>query len=296
MFILVTLANGKQGRCIIPALLQDPNITIRALVHSESSESKFKADFPAKNLETIVGDLMLPADLARAMRNVDTVFHICPPMSAHEAHIGILVIQAAQNAGVKHFIFSSVLHPVRSKLLNHDIKRQVEEYLLESKLNWTILQPTHFLQNTKPKEIAENGKLPLPYNPENEMGFVDLRDMAEVVVKILRNPEHHYRARYELCGENMSYIQYAGLITKVTGKKVTVERVDSLAIAKKVANGDVDYEDRFNRMLLYYDRWGLVGNRNILEWILGKPIRTAEQYIRDSMSGTENSIGSGIEH
>jgi len=289
--ILVTLANGKQGRSIVPALLNRPDTIVRAFVHSDSSEQKLKTDFKSDNLETFVGDLMYPEDLAKAVQGVDSVFHIGPPMSIHEAHIGILVIQAAQNAGVKHFIYSSVLHPIRSKLLNHDVKRQVEEYLLESRLNWTILQPTHFLQNTKPVDISKSGKLPLPYNPENEMGFLDLRDMAEVVVKILENPEKHYRARYELCGENMSYIRYAELIAEVTGNKVTVERIDNAAIAKKVANGDVDFEDRFNRMFLYYDRWGLVGNSNILEWLLGKPIRTVEQYIKDSMSGKEKSIG-----
>jgi len=279
--ILVTLANGKQCRHVIPLLLER-SYTVRAFVHSESSAQKLKSDFKSENLELFIGDLMRADDLAKAMQGVDTVFHVGPPMSVHEPHIGILVIQAARKAGIKHFIFSSVLHPIRSKLLNHDVKRQVEEYLIESQLNWTILQPTHFMQNTKPAEAARSGKLQVTYNPDNEMGFIDLRDMTDVIMKILEKPEKHYRARYELCGENISYTKYAEMISRLTGQNVKAEKVDGGAIAKMAGNGDVDFEDRLNRMFFYYDRWGLVGNNNILEWLLGKPMRTVEQYIRDS--------------
>lgn len=285
--ILVTLANGKQCRHVIPLLLDLPNVLVRAFVHSQSSADNLKSDFNSDKLETFIGDLMYPDNIQNAMKTVHTVFHVGPPMSIHEAHIGILVIQAAQRAGVRHFIYSSVLHPIRSKLLNHDVKRQVEEYLIESRLNWTILQPTHVMQNTNPAAAVKQGKLLVPYTLDNEMGFIDLRDMADVVIKILKSPEKHYRARYELCGENISYTKYAALITKVTGKKVVAEKTDGGVLAKRIGgNRDIDFEDRLNRMFIYYDRWGLVGNSNILEWLLGKPIRTLEQYIKDSVEGS----------
>ena len=285
--ILFTLANGKQCRHVIPLLLDLPNVLVRAFVHSQSSADNLKSDFNSDKLETFIGDLMYPDNIQNAMKTVHTVFHVGPPMSIHEAHIGILVIQAAQRAGVRHFIYSSVLHPIRSKLLNHDVKRQVEEYLIESRLNWTILQPTHVMQNSNPAAAVKQGKLLVPYTPDNEMGFIDLRDMADVVIKILKSPEKHYRARYELCGENISYTEYAALITKVTGQKVVAEKTDGGALAKRIGlTGDVDFEDRLNRMFIYYDRWGLVGNSNILEWLLGKPIRTLEQYIKDSVEGS----------
>jgi uncharacterized protein YbjT (DUF2867 family) len=206
-------------------------------------------------------------------------------MSIHEPHIGFMVIQAAERAGVKHFIFSSVLHPIRSKLLNHDVKRQVEEYLIESSLNWTILQPTHFMQNTNPAEAVRTGILPVAYNPDNEMGFVDLRDLAEVTKNILDNPEKHFRARYELCGENLSYIDYAKLISEVSGGPVRVQRGDGIAIAKQASNGDRDYEDRLARMFYYYDRWGLVGNSNVLAWLLRRSPRGLREFIDDSSRG-----------
>jgi hypothetical protein len=68
------------------------------------------------------------------------------------------VIDAAKNAGVRHFVLCSVLHPMRTKLVTHKLKLQcvyprmpckyvdqagcvrVEEYLIESRMNFTILQ------------------------------------------------------------------------------------------------------------------------------------------------------------
>ena len=287
--ILITLANGKQCKNLLPFLFQDPDLVVRAFIHSESSAVRLreyvgKVGNPA-NLQVVIGDLLVPADIARAVEDVHTIFHVGPPMSVHEHHIGVLVIKAAEKAGVSHFIFSSVLHPIRSKLLNHDIKRQVEEYLIESSLNWTILQPTHFMQNTTPAEAADKGVLPVPYNPDNEMGFVDLRDLGAVTQQILREPEKHYRARYELCGENVSYTEYARLISKVSGKQVEVKLGSLLGVAKQFAGGDRDVADRFARMLFYYDRWGLVGNSNILQWLLGHEPRTVEGYIADSLAG-----------
>jgi uncharacterized protein YbjT (DUF2867 family) len=169
---------------------------------SEKSADQLKSDFNhPNNLETVVGDLLNVDDIAHAMTGVTTVFHVGPPLSVYEPHIGVLVIKAAAKAGVKHFIYSSVLHPIRSKLLNHDVKRQVEEYLLESSLDWTILRPTQFMQNSNPAEAVKSGFWPLTYNPDNEMGFIDLRDLAQVVAVVIENPPKHYRALYELCGE-----------------------------------------------------------------------------------------------
>jgi uncharacterized protein YbjT (DUF2867 family) len=258
--ILVTLANGKQCRSLIPLLLADPHVKVRAFVHSEKSADRLLSDFGnTDNLETFVGDLLSVNDVDSAMENVHTVFHVGPPMSVHESHIGIIVIKAAEKAGVQYFIFSSVLHPIRSKLLNHDVKRQVEEYLIESSLNWTILQPAHFMQNTNPAEASRKGALLVAYNPDNEMGFIDLRDIAQVTKNILENPEKHYRARYELCGENMSYTAYAQLISKLSGKPVKANKIDGNAVAKKISNGDRDFEDRMGRMFFYCSRMG-VGN------------------------------------
>jgi hypothetical protein len=61
------------------------------------------------------------------------------------------------------------------------------------------------------------------YNPDNEMGFIDLGDFAQVARNILEISQKHYRARYELYGETASYTDYAKLISKIGGKTVRVK-------------------------------------------------------------------------
>ena len=66
----------------------------------------------------------------------------------YETQLGYTMVDAAcresQVGNLKHFVYSSVLHPRIRKLLNHDCKRYVEEYLVESGLNYTIVQPKSY--------------------------------------------------------------------------------------------------------------------------------------------------------
>ena len=106
-------------------------------------------------------------------------------MHPREDSIGKIVIDQAKDANVSHFIFCSVLHPVRTKLLNHRIKIGVEEYLIESRLSYTILQPTHFMQNTQCKDIANKDIMYLMYSFDVLQGYLDLDDLAQVIIKIV---------------------------------------------------------------------------------------------------------------
>ena len=89
------------------------------------------------------------------------------------------------------------------------------------------------MQNSDPTEAIDKGFWRVPYNPDNEMGFIDLRDLAQVTKIILDHPEKHYRARYGLCGENMSYTQYAALMSAIGGKEVEIRKVDGAEIARR---------------------------------------------------------------
>ena len=113
--ILVTGAAGKTGRHILTALraLHRP---VRALVHSEATRQQIEA-LGVK--EVVPGDMLDPRTLAPAMEGVNAVVHIGPGMHPKESIIGINVIDAAHQAGVKRFVYSSVAHPQIEALVNH---------------------------------------------------------------------------------------------------------------------------------------------------------------------------------
>jgi uncharacterized protein YbjT (DUF2867 family) len=80
--------------------------------------------------DVIVGDITDQKILARAMDGVEKVYHVGPTLHPKEREMGFAAIDAARAAGVKHFVFSSVLHAIITDLIQHEIKRDIEEYLI----------------------------------------------------------------------------------------------------------------------------------------------------------------------
>jgi hypothetical protein len=115
MSTFVILLTNYRKRKTIPALhpapplqphIVNPRPRPQSATHAPG-QLPVKKDFDNPlNLETQVGDLLNPNDLAVAMQDVNTVFHVGAPLSVHEPHIaiGILAIKEAEKAGVKHFI------------------------------------------------------------------------------------------------------------------------------------------------------------------------------------------------
>ncbi|MER9598956.1 NmrA family NAD(P)-binding protein [Mesorhizobium sp. M0244] len=78
---------------------------------------------------------------------MDAVFHVGPAFAPNEVELGKNMVQAAVRAGVRKFVFSAVIHPVLSGLPNHAAKAPVEEAVINSDLEYTILHPTVVFQN-----------------------------------------------------------------------------------------------------------------------------------------------------
>src|SRR3546814_19595908 len=84
-----------------------------------------------------------PKIIARAMLGVDQIYHIGPSAHPREREMGFQMIDAAKKAGVAHFVFSSVLYAITTDLVQHAIKRDIEEPVLSYGLDFHILQPAN---------------------------------------------------------------------------------------------------------------------------------------------------------
>jgi uncharacterized protein YbjT (DUF2867 family) len=74
--ILVTAANGNQGKCLIPRLVA-AGAELRACVRSDASARALRAGGVS---DVLVGDLSDPAVLARATHGVETVYYVGPAL------------------------------------------------------------------------------------------------------------------------------------------------------------------------------------------------------------------------
>jgi len=287
--IVITCASGKQCSHLIPNLYETPSTRLRLVVNSENSLDRLQQQYPSA--EVIQADLTSTSNVARILQGATAVYHVGPSFHAHETQIGYQMIDAAikesKQGGFKHFVYSSVLNSQIRKMLNHDCKRYVEEYLIESGLNYSILQPTHFMDSFPIAMLMQMEKPVYHANWDPSIAFssVALRDLGEASAKVLKEREKHYYAQYALCSTGPeTYEELVATAGKVIGRDIKIEQrsyEDAVAALLKIIYGTEDVplgtRDGAQRMVLYYNFRGLVGSPNVLEWLLGrKPTSRAE--------------------
>jgi uncharacterized protein YbjT (DUF2867 family) len=277
--ILLTGANGKTGRAVLAALV-GLRADVRVFIRDESQWPALEA-LGAKSYA--LGDMLDPETIALAVAGCNKVIHIGPPMHPEEKIITSHFVEAARQQAVEHFIYYSVMHPLRREVRHHRLKLDTEELLIESGLPYTIAQPIRYMQHLLPiwTRVLEEGVHAMPFNTEVQFNVVDLKDLAEAVAIIAIEQGHKY-ATYELAGpESLSQQQMAEIITDVIGKPVSAEanlpeQIRASALAKGFSS------DRAEQMVImnqHYDDYGFLGSPNVLSWILGRPPGTYREFV-----------------
>ena len=97
MKVLMIGATGAYAGMVLPEL-KGRGVFVRALARDNANADKARqkgAD------ETVLGDLTDPHSLRAAADGMDGVFHINPAFAPHEAELGVAMVKAAKDAGVK---------------------------------------------------------------------------------------------------------------------------------------------------------------------------------------------------
>lgn len=285
--ILVTGAAGKTGGHVIGALTAR-NLQVRGLVRQANQAESITA-FGAK--EVIVGDMRDAQVLRAACSGARAVYHIAPNMSPDELTIGQAIIDACKWAGVRRFVYHSVLHPQVEDMPHHWLKMRVEEALFKSGLTFTILQPAAYMQNLLGYRdgILERGVYAVPYSVDSRQSLVDLRDVAAVAARVLDEPGHEH-AIYELVSPDApSPREIAAVISAIANRPVRAEQIDRVGWeARARAGGMGDYAlNTLLGMFRYYEQYNFLGNPNVLGCLLGRNPGRFEQFLREIFLATE---------
>jgi uncharacterized protein YbjT (DUF2867 family) len=289
--VLVTAAFGNQAQLLIPMLARAGK-RVRAM-RASGDLGALKALGAA---EAMHGDASDPATLKRAMQGVETVYHIGPALHPREQAMGMAVVDAAEAAGVKHLVFSSVLHPNIGSLIQHKIKLAIEERIVLSKLNFTILQPTNYILPAWFQPVFNTGVFRLWWSMDRRQSIIILEDYAEAATKVICEGSKHYSATYELSSADcLTGHEIAAIVTKVTGRPIKTESVSPADFllkyrklpsmeARRAAGLPVRLEDYKYELEVFtaigstYDRHDFVGNANVLTWLLGRQPTSMEEY------------------
>lgn len=280
--ILVTSAAGNTGRVMVKKLVEAGLDVLAADINPKVNE------LPGIK-KAMVGDLTDLSYIDALMEEATMVVHIPPLFSAQEALIGQRMVDKAIQHKIQHFVFISVTHPILTSLLQHTAKRDVEEYLIykgmEKQCSYTILQPMHYMHNFNPKMVGETGEYQIFYDVDSKISYVGTEDVGEVVVKVLTDPAKHNKATYELVGtEAYSPKELVQTFNQITGKNATAVYMEVDEFLDQIHATDIYFREGFKQLAYSYSTWGLDGNTNVLEWLLGHEPTSFTDYVKKKMN------------
>jgi uncharacterized protein YbjT (DUF2867 family) len=175
------------------------------------------------------------------------------------------------------------MHPLRREVRHHRLKLEVEERVVESGLPYTIVQPMRYMQHLEPlwKSVVERGVHAMPFNTRVRFNVVDLEDLALATAIVATDAAHRY-ATYELAGpDSLCQDEMARIIGEVIGREVRAEEVPLPVLAER-ARASGASPDRIEQMRImngHYDRFGFLGNPNVLRLVLGREPTRFRDYV-----------------
>jgi NAD(P)H dehydrogenase (quinone) len=276
--ILVTGAGGKTGNAVIKELVAR-GAAVRALVRSSVHEAMLMA---IGVREVAIGAMDDAAALSQAVRGTDAIYHICPNVSPHEVAFATALVKAATASGRPRLVYHSVLHPQIEAMPHHWSKLRVEEMLFASPLDFTILQPTAYMQNSLAEwdRMVKDDLYRVPYPVETRLSLIDLDDVAEAAATVLTRAGHS-GATYELVGTPpLSQIEIAATFGRALKKEIRAmaESVEDWDRRARTAGLDDFARETLTKMFRSYAHDGLKGNANVLTWLLGRPPTSLESF------------------
>lgn len=283
MKILVTSSTGLTGKAVVSAL-NSKGIEVRAMLHSARKNDEMLG---IGATETVAGDITSYKDLISAMKGADAVYYICPTTREDEGEIGKLALEAAKEVGIERFIYQSVLHSIEPELPHHRQKLEVERALVDSGLNYSIVQPAPFMQNIlNAKEALINNRLFIQKfftdkGSTNRINLIDVQDFGRCVAEIAVGSDYDF-STLELCGpENLSVSKMLSDIERILGKEICLRFISDEELMKSMSDrGEPHYSiDTLLKMFRHYNNRDFCGSPFIASVILKNTPSTFIEFL-----------------
>lgn len=227
--ILVTGATGKQGGAAARQLL-DAGYDVRALTRDPKKESA--EELRSLGAEVVEGDLDDRASLERAVEGAYGVFSVQNFWETgydREVEQGVRMADVAADAGVEHFVYSSVGGAERNTGIPHfDSKYEIEEHVRSLDMPYTTLRPVFFMNNWEAdmfKNMVLGGTLAQPLSPDTPFQQIDVDDIGAFVALAFDNPSVWIGRELEIAGDERTMEEIARTFSDVIGRDVNYHQV-----------------------------------------------------------------------
>lgn len=285
--ILVVGSTGFVGAEVAHRLCAQGH-TVRALVR-QGSDPAIVAHHRQVGIETVMGDLKDPPSLAAACRGVHTVITTASAtrtrqdgdtVESVDGQGQLDLIEAAQAAGVEHFILVSVAGIYGAADPVTQAKRAAEERLRESGMRYTILRPTAFMEVWLSPALGfdyESARVTIYGTGEQRISLVSLMDVAEYAVQSVNRPSVR-DLTIEIGGpEAVSPHEVVRIFEQATGRPFQVQYVPEEALRAQAAAATDSLARGFAAFMLSYAR-GAVVPVEPAQSLYGLRRRTVQNY------------------
>lgn len=230
--VVVVGATGNQGGATARCLLAG-GWRVRALIRDPDSASA-KA-LAAAGAQLVVGDLNDRASLDKAVAGAAGVFSVQaaggfePSYSADdEIRQGRAIADAAKEAGVRHFVYTSVAGADRGTgIPSWEAKWQIEQYVREIDLPATVLLPVMFMENTRSHilGVQPDGTLSYFRPPDRPTQLIAVHDIGVFAGLAFADPGKYLGQRIELAGDELTFLQIAAAISAAADRPVRYQQI-----------------------------------------------------------------------
>jgi uncharacterized protein YbjT (DUF2867 family) len=271
--ILVAGATGYLGSEICRQLISK-NKNVKGLVRATSDANKV-SQLKASGVETVEGDLKDKVSLENALHGVSAVIStVSSTLSRQEGDSiqtvddegQINLIDAVVNAGINQLIYISFCELGESPLQN--AKRKVEKHLAESGLNYTILQPTYFMEVWLSPALGfdyPNAKATIYGEGNNKISWIAIKDVASFAVAALDNPAAANKI-IELGGpEALSPLEAINIFETTKGAKFELQFVPKEALTAQRDAAQDPLSESFATLMLGVVNGSEIDMKNTLD-------------------------------
>jgi uncharacterized protein YbjT (DUF2867 family) len=274
--VLITGATGKQGGATVRHLAGRSGFKLRALTRKPDGDPAKK--LTARGVEVVAGDLDDAASLERALAGAWGVFAVQNTWEAgveKEEEQGKRIAKLARDAGVQHFVYSSVGSAHKQTGIPHfENKFRVEQTVKQLAFpSHVILRPVFFMENLPSPWFLHGDKLITALKPETKLQMVAVDDIGKFGAKAFAEADKLAGAEIDIAGDAVTLPEAAAALTALTGKSVTYQPIPIAAVRQQAG-------DDMAKMLEWFDAVGYSADIPGLEARWGiRPI-TLEQWVR----------------
>jgi len=256
--VFVAGATGSQGGSVVDALLKHGGWKIRILTrNADAAKAK---ELAKKGVEIVQGDYTDEKAMKEGLKGAYGFFAMTnfwdPATMGKEAEIGKKMVDFAKEAGVKHFIWSTLVNVHKGSKGKYHVphftdKALVEEYAHTKGFQYTTgVAPAFYFQNFGnffPPKKDDKGTFvfTLPSREDAYITACDVSDTGEAVATALNHPSEWNGKLIPVAGSHMHPQDYFSTISKVTGVPTKFVSVSTDAFAKYPFPGAQEMADMF---------------------------------------------------